>query len=53
MALFDQLIFNDDRNQGNMLIGKDWKVWLIDHTQDFSWEVLSAECLDSRISYDR
>jgi len=35
MALFDQLIFNDDRNQGNMLIDKDWKVWLIDHTRAF------------------
>lgn len=35
MHLFDRLIFNDDRNQGNILIDQDWKVWLIDHTRAF------------------
>ncbi len=34
-VLFDNLIFNDDRNQGNILIDSNWKVWLIDHTRSF------------------
>jgi hypothetical protein len=32
---FDQLILNEDRNQGNLLIDKNWKVWMIDHTRAF------------------
>ena len=32
---FDQLIYNEDRNQGNLLIDKDWKVWGIDHSRSF------------------
>lgn len=35
MHVFDSLIFNTDRNFGNVLIDKDWKVWLIDHTRAF------------------
>lgn len=35
MRLFDGLIFNFDRNQGNMLIDKNWKLWFIDHTRSF------------------
>lgn len=35
MRLFDQLIYNVDRNRGNMLITTDWRVWLIDHTRAF------------------
>lgn len=35
MQLFDQLIWNDDRNLGNVLIDSDWKLWLIDHTRSF------------------
>ena len=35
MRLFDQLIYNTDRNMGNMLIGSDWRLWLIDHTRAF------------------
>jgi hypothetical protein len=35
MQLFDNLIFNDDRNQGNVLIDADWKVWLVDATRAF------------------
>jgi hypothetical protein len=35
MRLFDQLIYNTDRNQGNMLIGSDWRLTLIDHTRAF------------------
>ena len=35
IRLFDQLIRNVDRNLGNMLITKDWRVWAIDHTRAF------------------
>src|SRR5262245_55546066 len=33
--VFDQLIYNTDRNLGNLVITKDWKIWLIDHTRAF------------------
>ena len=32
---FDALIDNTDRNQGNLVIDKDWKLWTIDHTRAF------------------
>ncbi len=35
VRVFDQLIYNTDRNQGNLLIDKDWKLWMIDHTRAF------------------
>lgn len=35
MNAFDTLIYNMDRNSGNMLIDPDWKVWFIDHTRAF------------------
>ncbi len=35
MYLFDSLTFNDDRNLGNILIGPEWKIWLIDSTRSF------------------
>ena len=35
MRLFDALIYNFDRNQGNMLIDEAWKLWFIDHTRSF------------------
>lgn len=35
MRVFDELIANDDRNQGNILIDQDWRVWLIDHSRAF------------------
>jgi hypothetical protein len=33
--VFDQLIYNMDRNAGNLLITNDWTVWAIDHTRAF------------------
>jgi hypothetical protein len=33
--VFDQLIYNTDRNLGNLVITKDWKIWMIDHTRAF------------------
>jgi len=35
LRLFDALIFNFDRNLGNILIDSNWKVWFIDHTRSF------------------
>ena len=38
MRVFDNLIYNTDRNQGNILYDGDWRVWLIDHTRAFRLE---------------
>jgi hypothetical protein len=35
MYLFDELIQNRDRNQGNILWSSDSKMWMIDHTRAF------------------
>jgi hypothetical protein len=35
MVLFDNLIYNVDRNQGNILYDPGWRRWLIDHTRAF------------------
>jgi hypothetical protein len=35
VRLFDQLIYNFDRNLGNLVIDKDWRIWMIDHTRAF------------------
>ena len=43
MYVFDELIQNRDRNQGNMLWTSDWKMWLIDHTRAFRSEVEITE----------
>ena len=37
--VFDELIQNRDRNQGNILWTTDWKMWLIDHTRAFRLDV--------------
>jgi len=36
MRIFDALIYNDDRNAGNILYDSNWNVWMIDHTRSFS-----------------
>ena len=33
--IFDNLIYNEDRNRGNVLIDPNWKLWMIDHTRAF------------------
>lgn len=33
--VFDQLIYNMDRNLGNFVITTDWTVWMIDHGRSF------------------
>ena len=35
MVVFDNLIFNFDRNPGNLLIDARGKVWFVDHTRAF------------------
>ncbi len=37
MRVWDELIQNKDRNQGNIIWTSDWKLWLIDHTRAFRW----------------
>jgi hypothetical protein len=44
VRIFDQLIYNTDRNLGNLLIDKGWRVWMIDHTRSFKiFKVLKDE----------
>lgn len=43
MFVFDELIRNQDRNQGNVLWTSDWKMWLIDHTRAFRPQVEIGE----------
>jgi hypothetical protein len=38
VRVFDQLIYNTDRNLGNLLIDKSWRVWMIDHSRAFRWQ---------------
>ena len=35
VRVFDQLIFNTDRTLQNLMIDKDWHIWMIDHTRAF------------------
>lgn len=35
VRVFDQLIDNEDRNQGNLLYDRNWNVWMIDHSRSF------------------
>lgn len=39
MRVFSALIADTDRNAGNILIGPDWKLWMIDFTRAFrTWK---------------
>lgn len=41
IRIFDQLIYNMDRSQENLLIGRDWRAYMIDHTRAFrKWHTL-------------
>ena len=35
VRLFDNLLYNIDRNLGNLLIDDQWKVYMIDHSRSF------------------
>jgi len=46
VRVFDQLIANTDRNLGNILIDKDWRIWMIDHTRAFRTRTTLLEPAD-------
>jgi hypothetical protein len=48
VGIFDELIFNTDRNQGNLLVDPAWRIWMIDHTRAFHVgpELRNAALLD-------
>jgi hypothetical protein len=54
VRVFDQLIYNFDRNLGNLLIDKQWNIWMIDHTRAFKifTELKSEKNLGERCSRD-
>jgi hypothetical protein len=35
MYVFEQLVYDTDRNQGNIMFSGDWHVWMIDFTRAF------------------
>ena len=35
MKMFDNLVFNDDRNAGNFMLDESWNIILIDHSRAF------------------
>jgi hypothetical protein len=35
VRVFDQLVYDDDPNLSNVLIGEDWKIWRIDFSRAF------------------
>ena len=37
MYLFDNLIGNVDRNQGDIVIDSNWKLWMVDHSRGFQF----------------
>ena len=47
LQVFDQLIYNTDRNLGNLVITTDWRVWMIDHTRAFRPEECVGVLLES------
>ena len=47
--VFDDLIANIDRNQGNLLIDQDWNLILIDHSRAFAADRMPFEKQSNRI----
>jgi hypothetical protein len=54
VRMFDQLIYNFDRNLGNLLIDRQWNIWMIDHTRAFKVfdELKSEKNLGERCARD-
>lgn len=52
LRLLDQLIDNVDRNLGNVLITKNWRIWAIDHTRAFRYS-RTPKTLKSLTGVDR
>lgn len=46
MYLFDNLIYNVDRNPDNILVTPEYRLWLVDHTRAFQ---IKHELLDDRV----
>ena len=43
MLVFAELVYDTDRNHGNILYSSDWKLWMIDFTRAFRvWDELQA-----------
>lgn len=38
MNFFDNLVYNIDRNSGNLLVSPDYRLWMIDHTRAFQFK---------------
>ncbi len=38
MYFFDNLVYNIDRNAGNILVSPDYTLWMIDHTRAFQFK---------------
>ena len=54
MSLFDALIYNVDRNTGNLMVDDHYKLWLIDHGRGFQrksdpFNIDKVEMVDRRI----
>ena len=50
IQMFDNLIYNEDRNPGNVLISPDGRLWMIDHGRSFRrWKELPHPQLVSYI----
>ena len=47
MFFFDNLIYNIDRNAGNVLVSADYTLWMIDHTRAFQFK---NELLDEHVT---
>jgi hypothetical protein len=47
MYFFDNLVYNIDRNAGNLLVSPDYRLWLIDHTRAF---VLKNELMNDKVT---
>jgi hypothetical protein len=53
IRVFDQLIYNMDRSQENLLISSDWRAWMIDHTRAFrQWPTLRNAAAVTRCDPD-
>lgn len=54
VRVFDQLIYNMDRNVGNLVIDRNWRLWMIDHSRAFRhWDQIreskKLERIDRRL----
>ncbi len=50
IQMFDNLIYNEDRNPGNVLISPDGRLWMVDHGRSFRrWKQLPHPALISYV----